>query len=54
MAKKLMVLGAGFPQVKLLEAARALGYSTIVASIPGDYPGFAAADACRLATPRAA
>ena len=44
MAKKLMVLGAGFPQVKLLEAARALGYSTIVASIPGDYPGFAAAD----------
>ena len=44
MAKKLMVLGAGFPQVNLLKAARELGYETIVASIPGDYPGFAAAD----------
>ena len=42
--KKLMVLGAGFPQVKLLEAAKSLGYHTIVASIPGNYPGFAAAD----------
>ena len=42
--KKLMVLGAGFPQVKLTEAARALGYHTIIASIPGNYPGFAAAD----------
>lgn len=44
MKKKLMVLGAGFPQVKLLQAARELGYRTVVASIEGDYPGFAAAD----------
>ena len=44
MKKKLMVLGAGFPQVKLLQAAHELGYRTIVASIRGDYPGFAAAD----------
>ncbi len=42
--KKLMILGAGFPQVRLLEAARELGYATVVCSIPGDYPGFAAAD----------
>ena len=41
---KLMVLGAGFPQVKLMEAARELGYETVVASIPGNYPGFDTAD----------
>ena len=44
MKRKLMVLGAGFPQVKLMEAAKELGYYTIVASIPGDYPGFDVAD----------
>lgn len=44
MSKKLMVLGAGFPQVNLLKAAKELGYDTVVASIPGNYPGFAAAD----------
>lgn len=42
--KKLMVLGAGAPQVCLLEAAKRLGYGTVVCSIPGDYPGFAHAD----------
>lgn len=42
--KKLMVLGASFPQVRLIEAARELGYRTVVCSIPGDYPGFQAAD----------
>lgn len=42
--KKLMVLGAGAPQVCLLEAAKRRGYKTVVCSIPGDYPGFAHAD----------
>ena len=42
--KKLMVLGAGFPQAQLLQAAKELGYQTVVCSIPGDYPGFALAD----------
>jgi biotin carboxylase len=42
--KKLMVLGAGYPQVLLMKAAKELGYKTIVASIPGDYPGFEEAD----------
>ena len=42
--KKLMVLGASFPQVQLIRAAKELGYRTVVCSIPGDYPGFAAAD----------
>ena len=42
--KKLMVLGAGAPQVCLIEAAKRRGYRTVVCSIPGDYPGFAYAD----------
>jgi biotin carboxylase len=42
--KKLMVLGAGFPQAQLLMAARKLGYQTVVCSIPGNYPGFSYAD----------
>lgn len=42
--KKLMILGAGAPQVCLIEAARRRGYRTVVCSIPGDYPGFAHAD----------
>jgi biotin carboxylase len=41
---KLMVLGAGFPQTKLLTTAKRLGYETVVCSIPGDYPGFQYAD----------
>ena len=44
MKRKLMVLGAGFPQVNLMNAAKELGYHTIVASIPGNYPGFDVAD----------
>ncbi len=39
-----MVLGAGYPQVRLLQAAKALGYATVVCSIKGDYPGFSHAD----------
>lgn len=42
--KKLMILGAGYTQVPLIEAAKHLGCHTITASIDGDYPGFAAAD----------
>ena len=42
--RTLMVLGASAPQVRLIEAAKGLGYRTAVCSIPGDYPGFAAAD----------
>ena len=44
--KKLMILGAGASQVPLILAARRLGYEAIVASIPGEYPGFAYADQC--------
>jgi biotin carboxylase len=39
-----MVLGAGIYQVPLLETIRAMGHESLVCSIPGPYPGFAAAD----------
>ncbi len=42
--KKLMVLGAGFPQAQLINAAKEMGYHTVVCSIPGNYPGFDYAD----------
>lgn len=42
--KKIMILGAGRGQVQLIKSAKRLGYHTIVASIKGDYPGFAFAD----------
>lgn len=42
--KKLMVLGAGFPQAQLIIAAKEMGYHTVVCSIPGNYPGFDCAD----------
>ena len=42
--KKILILGAGIYQVPLIETAKKLGYYTIVASIPGKYPGFALAD----------
>ncbi len=42
--KKLMVLGATFTQVPLIETAKRMGYHTIVASILGDYPGLRCAD----------
>lgn len=41
--KKLLILGAGHSQVPLIHAAGRLGYHTIAASIPGDYPGFSIA-----------
>ena len=42
--KKIMILGAGRGQVQLIKTAKKLGYHTIVASINGNYPGFAFAD----------
>lgn len=42
--KKIMILGAGVYQVPLIKAARNMGLYTIVASIPGEYPGFQWAD----------
>ena len=42
--KKLMILGASYSQIPLIEAAKRLGITTIAASIPGDYQGFRHAD----------
>ena len=42
--KKIMILGASVYQVPLILAAKRMGLYTIVASIPGEYPGFALAD----------
>ena len=42
--KKIMILGAGIYQVPLIRAAKEMGLTVIVASIKGDYPGFALAD----------
>ena len=39
-----MILGASIYQVPLIKTAKKLGLYTIVASIPGEYPGFAIAD----------
>ncbi len=42
--KKILILGAGIYQVPLIKKAKEMGLYTIVASIPGNYPGFALAD----------
>lgn len=42
--KKILILGAGIYQVPLIKTAKNLGVYTIVASIPGNYPGFEIAD----------
>lgn len=42
--KKLMILGAGYSQIPLIQAAKRLGVSTVVCSTPGEWPGFDAAD----------
>ena len=41
---KLMILGASVYQLPLIRTAKRMGLYTIVASIPGDYPGFSDAD----------
>ena len=42
--KKILILGAGIYQVPLIKTAKKLGLYSIVASIPGNYPGFELAD----------
>ena len=42
--KKILILGAGIYQVPLIKKAKEMGLYTIVASIPGNYPGFSYAD----------
>ena len=42
--EKILILGAGVYQVPLIRKCKELGYETIVASVPGNYPGFACAD----------
>ncbi len=46
--KRLMIMGAGYTQIPLIETAKRMGCHTIAASIPGDYPGLAAADEVAL------
>lgn len=42
--KTLMILGAAYSQVPLIQAAKELGYRTIVVGVKGNYPGLAIAD----------
>lgn len=42
--KSILILGAGIYQLPLIRKAKNLGYQTVVASIPGNYPGLAIAD----------
>lgn len=44
MNNKLMILGAGRGQLNLINAAKELGYTAVVTSIKGNYPGFKIAD----------
>lgn len=44
-----MILGASYPQLPLINAAKRMGIYTIVASTPGNWPGFEAADEAVLA-----
>lgn len=43
-SERVLVLGAGVYQVPLIKAAKQRGYETLVASIPGAYPGFELCD----------
>lgn len=42
--KRLMILGASYSQLPLIDAAKKAGIYTVVASTPGNWPGFQAAD----------
>lgn len=44
MDQSILILGAGIYQVPLIRRAQARGYRAVIASIPGNYPGFAVAD----------
>ncbi len=49
--KTLLILGAGIYQVPLIRRARGMGLRTVVASVDGDWPGFALADVvCKVDT----
>ena len=45
--KRIMILGAGRGQVDLIKTSKKLGYEVVVATIEGNYPGFALADKIR-------
>lgn len=47
MSARLIILGAGIYQVPLINRAQQMGCETYVVSIPGNYPGFDAADHVR-------
>ena len=40
----ILILGAGIYQVPLIKKAQEMGLRAVITSIPGNYPGFAAAD----------
>lgn len=42
--QRVMILGAGAAQIPLIRTAQDMGYETIVATIPGPYPGIEVAD----------
>lgn len=42
--QRVMILGAGAAQIPLIRTAQDMGYETVVATIPGPYPGIEAAD----------
>lgn len=42
--QRIMILGAGAAQIPLIQTAKAMGYETVVATIPGPYPGIEEAD----------
>lgn len=42
--KKIMILGGGYYQLPLIKTSVNLGYYTLVCGIPGNYPGYVAAD----------
>lgn len=42
--QRVMILGAGAAQVPLIRTAQDMGYETVVATIPGPYPGIEVAD----------
>ncbi len=46
MKDAVLILGAASVQIPLISYVQSKGYRTIVASIPGDYPGFDIADRC--------
>ena len=41
---KILIIGAGYGQIPLIQKAKERGLHVVVASIPGDYPGLEVAD----------